>query len=261
MNAKILDAYSIPLHRQLVSYLKEKIISGNFKRGDFIGTEKSLMETFGVSSTTIRRALQILSQEGYIFRKAGKGTFVRRVDFKEFGGPLLSFYEEMESLGLRPSSKVLKIEAKRASPLIAEKLNLSKSEKIYYIKKLLCANGEKIAILDSYWLFAVGERLSRYNLNSTNLLKILEYEVGISLGEAEGTIEARVATPEEARLLNIKKKSPVLIMQRTVFSLEGHPIFFSRFVYRADKYKYHLRMVRGPFKSIKNKTLELNKVQ
>lgn len=254
-----MDTYSLPLHKQIVSHLRKEIISGKLKRGDFLGTEKSLMETFGVSSTTIRRALQTLTQEGYIFRKAGKGTFVRRVNFKGFGGPLLSFYEEMESLGFKPTSKLLKIEVIKANSFISEKLNLSKSDSIYYIKKLLCANGEKMAILDSYWQIEVGKILSKCNLNSTNLLKIVEFEAGINLGEAEGTIEAGVANQEEAELLDINEKSPVLIMQRTVYSVEGHPIFFSRFVYRGDKYKYHLRMIRGPVKTIKKRTISFER--
>lgn len=252
------EKFSIPLHQLLVSKLRRKIISGKLKSGDFFGTEKSLMEDYGVSSTTVRRALQVLTQEGYLFRKPGKGSFIRRVEIEPAGGPLLSFYEEMKSLGLKPSSKLLSIEVQKPNSYIAQKLNLAQADSIYYIKKILKANEEPMAILDSYWKFKVGEQLSKFNLNSTNLLKILENEIGINLGEAEATIEAGMASPEEAKLLGIREKNPVLVMQRVVYSVEGNAIFFSRMTYRADKYKFRTRMIRGPFKSIANKAIFKN---
>jgi len=242
-----------PLHQQLVSNLQAKICSGNFKQGDFFGTEKSLMESCGVSSTTVRRALQVLTQLGYLYRKAGKGTFIRRLQIKETGGPLWSFYEEMKSLGLKPSSDLLSIEVQKANRFIAQKLQLGKSEPIYWIKKLLRANDQSIAILDSYWQLDVGKGLSQSNLNSTNLFSIVENELGIRLGEAEATIEVGAASPEEAQLLGILEKAPILVMQRIVYSVDGRPIFLSRVAYRADRYKYRTRMVRGPLKAISNR--------
>jgi GntR family transcriptional regulator len=260
MALKKLENFSVPLHQQLVANLRSKIVSGKLKSGDFLGTEKSLMDQYGVSSTTVRRALQALTQEGYLFRKAGKGTFIRRVEIEASGGPLWSFYEEMKSLGLKPSSKLLSIEVQKPNLSIAQKLNLAKSDPIYYIKKLLKANDEPVAILESYWQFQIGEQLSKFDLNSTNLFKILENGIGINLGEAEATLEAGIASSEEAKLLGIRKKNPILIMQRVVYSVEGNPIFFSRLCYRADKYKFRTRMVRGPFKSIPNKAVIKNMV-
>ncbi len=241
-----------PLHHQLAINLQDEIHSGQFKQGDFFATEKSLMEQFRVSSTTVRRALQVLVQKGYLYRKAGKGTFIRRLQIEETLGPLWSFYEEMEILGLKPTSDLLAIQVQKANRFIAQKLQLTESEPIYWIKKLLRANDEPIAILDSYWLFDIGKGLAQRNLNSTNLFSIVENELGINLGEAEATIEAGAASPEEAQILGILEENPILIMQRIVYAIDGRPIYFSRFAYRADRYKYRTRMIRGPIKVIRD---------
>jgi len=232
--------------------LQNEIHSGKFKQGDFFATEKSLIESFRVSSTTVRRALQVLVQKGYLYRKAGKGTFIRRLQIEETLGPLWSFYEEMEAIGLKPTSDLLAIEVQKANRFIAQKLRLTESAPIYWIRKLLRANDEPIAILDSYWLFDVGKDLAQHNLKSTNLFSIVENKLGISLAEADATIEAGAASSEEAQTLGILEENPILIMQRTVYAVDGRPIYLSRFAYRADRYKYRTRMIRGPMKVIRN---------
>ena len=57
---------------------------------------------------------------------------------------------------------------------------------------------------------------------------------------------------EESKILDINEKDPVLIMQKTVYSTDGRPIYFSRLTYRSDKYKYRTSMIRGPIKTIRD---------
>jgi GntR family transcriptional regulator len=236
--------FFVPLHHQLFKEIKDEIISGKLNQGDFLGTEQSLMEKYKVSCTTLRRALQHLAQSGYVYRKASKGTFVRRVNINNSSPPLFSFIEEMESRGLKPKTQLLAMETIKPSNLIAKKLELSKPSTVYYIRKLLEISAKPVAVWDSYWQFDIGKRLSEYDLNH-NLFDTVENKMGIPLGEAEANFEAALATPDEAKLLGIDKKSPLLIMDRTIYSVSGRPILFSRTAYRADSYKFHSRMVRS----------------
>ena len=242
----------IPLHQQLAANLQAEILSGKYNQGELFATEKSLVEQYRVSSTTVRRALQELVQKGYLYRKAGKGTFIRRLQIEETLGPLWSFYEEMEALGFKPTTDLLAIEVQKANRFIAQRLQLTESEPIYWIKKLLRANDEPVAIFESYWLFDIGKGLAQHDLSTTNLFNIVENKLGIHLGEAEATIEAGAASPEESQMLGIFERDPILIMQRTVYSTNGRPVYFTRIAYRADRYKYRTRMVRGPIKVIRD---------
>jgi GntR family transcriptional regulator len=234
----------VPLHHQLFKEIETEIISGKLAQGDFLGTETSLMEKYGVSCTTLRRALQHLAQSGYVYRKAGKGTFVRRININNSSPPLYSFVEEMESRGLKPKTYLLVLKTMKPSNLTAKKLEVSKSNTVYYIKKLLEINARRVGIWDSYWQFDVGKRLSECDLDH-NLFDTVENNLGITLGEAEADFEAALATPEEAELIGIDEKSPMLVMWRTIYSLSGRPILFSRTAYRADSYQIHSRMVRS----------------
>lgn len=65
-----------PLYIQVMEIIKEKILTGEYKIGDFIPTETELEEKFQVSKITIRKAIELLEAEGYVMKKSGKGTTV-----------------------------------------------------------------------------------------------------------------------------------------------------------------------------------------
>jgi GntR family transcriptional regulator len=239
-----------PLHYQLSKTLQEEINSGKFEQGDLFATEKSLMERFNVSSTTVRRALQDLVRKGCLFRKVGKGTFVRRPSIEEPIGFLSSFFEEMESQGIKPSSDVLALEVVVADPVLAEKMQLNPSESVYRIKKLMRADGEPIALFESYWPLSIGEVLAKYDLATIGIFYIIEEVLGLRLGEAVGTIEAATPTAEEARLLKAPAKTPLLIKKQVIYSDDGKPINVVQLSYRGDRYKFQVRMLRQPEKYI-----------
>ncbi|MFH1059857.1 MAG: GntR family transcriptional regulator [Pseudomonadota bacterium] len=234
----------VPLHYQLFKEIKAQILSGDYAQGDFLGTEKLLMDKYGVSCTTLRRALQHLVQSGYVYRKAGKGTFVRRVNVDNNSSPLYSFIEEMELLGMKPKTEVLAINTMKANDLIAKKLEVSKSSIVYTIKKLLKADSKPIAVWESFWQYDIGRRLAEHDL-SLNLFDTVENKLRITLGEADADFEAALATAEEATLIGVAENSPLLIMLRTNYSVDGQPILFGRTAYRGDMYRFHIRMVRS----------------
>lgn len=64
------------LYQQVVKELEKQIIAGIYQKGELLPSEKELMESFGVSRITIRKALSILSDMGFIRTDQGKGSEV-----------------------------------------------------------------------------------------------------------------------------------------------------------------------------------------
>jgi len=157
---------------------------------------------------------------------------------------LSSFFEEMEAQGIKPSSDVLTLKAVKPDPFVAEKMQLESSEPVYLIRKLMRANGEPMAVFESYWPLEIGEVLAQYDLTTTGIFSVVEDALGIRLGEAEGTIEAAAPTREEARLLKIPARTPVLVKNQVIYSSDGKPVNIVRLAYRDDRYKVRVRMLR-----------------
>lgn len=67
-----------PKYQLLVDWIKEQIASGSVKRGEKLHSENQLCEMFGISRQTVRQALGLLEAEGFLERRRGSGTFIRR---------------------------------------------------------------------------------------------------------------------------------------------------------------------------------------
>ncbi len=67
-----------PLYQQIAEEIKSKIKSGELKVGDLIGSHSELTAQYGVSVITVKKAISDLIQQGYLYSRVGKGTFVAR---------------------------------------------------------------------------------------------------------------------------------------------------------------------------------------
>ena len=66
----------IPLYYQIKLHFKQQMEAGRLRPGDRLPTEMELCEQFDISRTPVRQALTDLAREGYLYRRAGLGTFV-----------------------------------------------------------------------------------------------------------------------------------------------------------------------------------------
>lgn len=66
-----------PLYIQVANIIRQKILSGEWKNGDAIPSEKSLCIDFDVARGTLRQALQLLENEDFLVREQGRGTFIQ----------------------------------------------------------------------------------------------------------------------------------------------------------------------------------------
>ena len=89
------------LYIQLYNKFKENIENNIWAEGIKLPSEYELMEKYKVSRDTIRKSLQRLAQEGYVYRQAGKGTFVNNLKSRYKLTSLESFSEQMLYMGLR----------------------------------------------------------------------------------------------------------------------------------------------------------------
>ena len=243
---RTISSRPVPLHFQITNDLRNDIKEGKWNLGDQFPTDKQLMEQYGVSSTTVRRAISELGYEGWLERLPGKGTFVRKEHVEETLSKLTGFFEEMRKRGYKPSSKVLNVEPVELTLQTIEKipqLSVFGRQKLYLVEKLQMMNDQPVVYLRSYWPFEYGKRLAEFDISQHGLYELAEEKLGVNLEEAEQTIAAGIAGNKEAQYLRVETGFPILIMERTLYS-GGRPVELSINVYRADRYKYRVKLTR-----------------
>jgi GntR family transcriptional regulator len=233
-----------PLYRWLAETLRDDISQGVYGPGDILPPEHELMRRYDLSSTTVRRAVHELVREGWIYRKAGKGTFVRRTRVEEHLSRLTSFMEEMRSRNIAPSFKLVCAKPCAPSAEAARALNLSGDQEAFYIERVQLGNGEPIALAQGYWRREIGEQLAQHDFNLIGLYEVLESTLRIPLVEADESISAAVADADIARKLDIPRRTPLLVRRRLSYTTAMRPVEYTTTFYRADRYEYKIRLAR-----------------
>ncbi|SES73027.1 GntR family transcriptional regulator [Salinibacillus kushneri] len=235
----------IPIYYQLEQKIKQLIESQKFVPGDFLPSERELAEKYNISRMTVRQAINNLVTEGLLYREKGKGTFVCDKKFEQDLSGLTSFSEEMYNRGLTPSSQLLNFQLIYGIHKITSILNIESSDLVYEIKRIRFANDEPVALETTYTPQKRIGTLDDDNMDRS-FYEIMEKNRNFNIAYGEQSIEASLANDEEIKYLKIHKGDPVLIIKRTTFLQSGkQPIEYTKSVYRADKYKFNIRMPRN----------------
>ncbi|HEX7960139.1 MAG TPA: GntR family transcriptional regulator [Terriglobales bacterium] len=245
MNLAPLDRESvIPLYYQIRERLLEQIRAGVFKPGQSLPSEQEIADHLGVSRMTGRQALKSLRDLGVTYSVRGKGTFVSAIKLEKDFRQVTSFTEEMTARGFRPRSKVLFFELAKADEETMNALQLKTPESVVSLRRIRLANTSPVGIEWS----RIPQRMCPDLLDTfdpqTSLYETLAQRYGIKMAITDEIVEAGLASPEEARLLGIARKSPVFLFTRISHLKSGEAIEFVKSIYRADRYKVVNRLTR-----------------
>ena len=228
---------TIPLHAQIAEALRVQIQNDEFKEKENLPSERELAEQYHVSRMTVRQALQKLRLEGLIYHERGVGTFVNNRKIDVHTRNLNGFSEEMISLGLVPSSRVLTLQREPATDEVKENLRLGAGAEVVHLERLRLADGEAMAFEQTFLPAYLFPKLEEFDLTKNSLYQVLIENYDLEMHHAEEILEAKAATRFVAQQLGIRAGAPVLVVHRVVFSESNQPIESAHTTYRADRYR------------------------
>lgn len=237
----------IPLYYTLVEQIIKKIEDEELQAGSMIMSERELMDQYGMSRTTVRKAIDILVNEGYLYKVQGKGTFVQNKKFEQGLIKLTSCTEEIRNKGMRPRMRLIEsgIETPRKS--LAGQLGISVQDHIFHMERVLYGDDVPINITKSQLVYKHVPGIEKCDFEKESLYNVMESKYNIKVTHALRTIEAILADSKDSSLLNVGIGSPILLFHGIVYGKIGDrevPIehFVSR--YRCDKFKFYIEQVR-----------------
>jgi GntR family transcriptional regulator len=235
----------IPFYIQLKETIREKIEKGDWRPGDQIPGEAELGEMFDISRTVIRQALQELTYEGLINREKGRGTFVAKPKINEsLVQSLTGFHQDMANRGMAPRSQVLKQALVPATSKIAGFLKLEPGTPVIEVQRLRFIANEPIVLVTTYLPYSLCPKLIHADLTSQSLYDFIENECGILISRGRRTIEAVLASENEAQMLKVEKGAPLMLLNSISYLSDGTPIEYYHAVHRGDRSRFEVELVR-----------------
>jgi GntR family transcriptional regulator len=218
--------------------LESRIESGEFQVGNKFPTDEELCAEYQLSRGTVRRALDMLVEEGKLRREQGRGTFVNSPVLSPVYFRLANFEEEMRSRGWKPSTRLLTLRKFPAKEEIARHLQIHAGEDVIEISRLRLADDRPMAYETRYLSYKTCPQLLEEDLENQPIHTLLIDKYNIPLLRACYTIEARVLSSKEAELLQVSPGSAGFAVERVTFTTNDRPVTWYRTVYRGDAYHF-----------------------
>jgi GntR family transcriptional regulator len=239
----VLDLKSrLPLYIQLANLIRTKVQEGAWRSGEQIPTESELCDLHQVSRITVRQAIAELVQEGYLERYPGRGTFVAEPRIEQRISRLTGFTQDMEARGKRPGARVMQFTVVEPPSALPWAYRLEEEGKVILLKRLRLADGEPLAVEMSYLSFNLCAAILDGNLEDSSLYALLEETCHVIPSRAMQQWTAVACPPDEAKLLNIPRRAPVLHIYRTTYNQFDQPFEWVESYYRGDKYIFQAEM-------------------
>jgi GntR family transcriptional regulator len=215
--------------------LRSAIMHGEIPSG-VLPAESDLMESFSASRQVIRGALELLQNEGLVRRLQGTGTLVTSIrvthDFDFLHGPT----QEVEH-------RVLSVSEEVAPPSVARKLDLVPGETCGIVETVTYLDEAPLNATTAYVLRSFLPELSDFDPHGEWFA--LYGRAGIPLGTTEHTIEASVADPFSASLLEVEPGHPLLVLERLVHDADDVPREYAFTRIRGDRLTLRQRHTRA----------------
>ena len=233
----------IPLYLQIEAELRGLVQSGELGPMARVPSENELSERFGVSRMTARKALDRLVADGVLFRQPGKGTFVAQPKIAHGPSELLSFSAAMDAQGVRHSTRVLDAGMVPAPGAIARDLRTGPGSPVVLVWRLRLIDDQPAAIHRSY-IPARFAGILQGDLRGS--LTQLMMGAGARVVHTNDTIEAVLASPEDAHLLAVRAGSPLVLISGVAYSLDMEPLRSTQALYRGDRFRFRIDTTGAP---------------
>lgn len=235
-----------PLYHQIYLILRAKILDGTYAQGSLLPSEHALVELYGVSRITTRRALDELVAAGLARREQGRGTRVTGADAAASArtrGSVEGLIENVLALGLKTTVEVFDFAYIEVPSDIAERLALPPGAIVQRAVHVRHLDGAPLGHIVTHVPEDIGRLYDEDELTTLPLLALLERK-GVAVRRAEQAISATPADPEVARRLAVDVGTALLQLERTVYDDHDHAVETITVLYRPDRYQYRTALER-----------------
>jgi GntR family transcriptional regulator len=242
MPAFLLDAESpVPLYYQLAQQIEQQIAQGQWEIDSAIPSERELMRLAGVSRFTVQQAIHYLVERGVVYRRHGKGTFVKRMVIDHELTEVRGVVDQLKAIGIVVTDRFIEQAVIKPTPLLQEQLKLASDEEVNYYKRVRSTGGVPSIIGISY----IPRRLAPDLLErgvQTSIYRQLRDNYGLVVLRSVDTLESIPADAVSAELLQVPIHTPLMAIERIAYSWNDLPIQVNYITLRADMFRLRLHL-------------------
>lgn len=221
---------------RLYNRILEQIEGQELKVGDKLPSEKELMEMYEISRDTVRKALNLLVQEGHIEKSKGRVATVASKNQFNFPISNIKSFKELH-VGVENNTYVEDLEIVRGDKKIIKKLGIGEEEEYFKLVRIREIEGEKI-IIDKDYIPRKYVNNIPLKVAKNSLYEYLENELGLKISYCIKEITAHKANDEDREFLDMKDFDMVIVVKSFTYLEGGYLFQYTESRHRPDKFKF-----------------------
>jgi GntR family transcriptional regulator len=224
-------------YRAIADDLRARVERGELAAGALLPSESELSSRHQVSRVTVRKALELLRDEGLVDARRGFGWFVATTPVRQALGHLGTIEEQLADLGVGSERRIVGFRFAAAPARVRQVLDV---DSVLEVRRVNLADGQPFARVTVWCPEELGARLSRADVESSPFYELVD----VPIGGATQTIGAAAAGGDDADLLCVPAGSPVLRCERITRGVGGRALLVSEHVFPAHRTEFVVELPR-----------------
>lgn len=218
--------------------LVKSIQTNVWPTASMLPSEKELTITYDTSRETIRKALNLLAQNGYIQKIRGKGSMV--IDREKLSFPvsgITSFKELANNLELDTQTSVVNLEHITETDQVRSLLELGEQEDAWKVYRVRTIDGVRVILDKDYFIGEIVPKLPA-NICEESIYEYIEEEIGLTIGFAQKEIMVEEPTEEDKVFLDLEGFSNVVVIKSLIYLEDARLFQYTESRHRPDRFRF-----------------------
>jgi GntR family transcriptional regulator len=228
---------SLPVYKQIEMKITERIYNGEYPVKSFLPSENEFAKEFEVTRKTIRKALNVLKEQGTIESFPGKGYKVSSFQWEQSLLQFYSFGRNIASDSQKHKTKLINLDKINGLKDIDEVAN----KQLWKITRLRIIDGIPLILETSYIPQELMPTVNEESVKQNSLYDILE-EKGVNIIKAKEYLEPVLPSLEAQQLMDIDNDQPLFQTLRYTYNSNSEIIEIRESLIRGDHFCFSVEM-------------------
>lgn len=224
--------------QEIYQEISDQIQEGVLKANTQLPSEHDLADQYETSRETVRKALNLLSQNGFIQKIRGRGSIV--LETNKFSFPvsgLVSFQELSESMGKNSVTTVHEFDLIEPDAFLQQQLQTESEELTWKVIRSRQLDGERIILDKDYFLKKYVPKLTK-EIAEQSIYAYLEHELGLKISFAKKEIVVVDCTEEDKKLLDLGTFEHIVVVKNYVYLEDASLFQYTESRHRLDRFRF-----------------------
>ena len=236
------------IYETIYKDLKQKLETGFFAYQELLPSENTLIQQYNCSRNTLRRAVGMLANDGYVQTLQGKGVrnIYQPVDQTAFTiGEIESFQESAARNGSQALTKVLLFTEITISPKQSLITGFPTGTEVYYIQRIHYLDGIPLILNHNYFLKEVIPGLTK-EIAEHSIYQYLEQTLHMNIVNSKRimTVEKISEIDEKYLKMNAADYNCMAVISSQTYNSDGIMFEYTQSRHRPDHFRFYDNAIR-----------------